>query len=194
MPDQNDKDQQTPGTAFSAGAQSVSPDKVVEDFHPPAATITHSGSSTGSTGSSLRKKAIITIAGALILVGGISTGVLLVGRGQKIPRSSAESTPEAITNQTVSLGTLTLYDTTWSKIDTTSGQNIGPGTTIRVAVGPVGGVATKARFIINDQIYPETTALVPGSNMFYYEFDIPQDLKSLNIKAQLYVEGVGWIN
>lgn len=195
MPNQDSSNRpRNPITAFSAGAQSVTPDTITEDFKPPGSVL-HTVTTANDPDNSVKKKAVITLAGAIVLIGGVSAGVALVGRDQDIRRSAQTTQAPQVEPSFFNFGRIVLYDTDWNELSPQALSGISAGDQIRVATSGStnGGEISKARFTINGELHPETNTLVPGTQMYYYEFRVPADTQEIVVSAELHVDGHGWI-
>ncbi len=141
------------------------------------------------------KKIIATIFGVLILIGGISAGVLLVQRNQEIRERAAIPTPPSSAR---CIG-VRAYDTNWNLLTQEDLSRLRPGDKVYFAVSgtATSGTFDKARFTINGVQRKEVTTRTPNSALeFYDEYIIPQGIPGTNnftVKGEIHHTELGWI-
>lgn len=88
-----------------------------------------------------------------------------------------------------------VFDTDWNRILPEDYDTLLPGDVIRFSVGgsTTDGNFTKARFVVNGETQPETTLFRPGTDEYYAEYIIPEDIDQLTVKGELFHSILGWI-
>ncbi|MGB6838774.1 MAG: hypothetical protein WBD86_02415 [Microgenomates group bacterium] len=84
------------------------------------------------------------------------------------------------------------FDTEWNRITNLSTLKAGDVVRFTVSGSASSGSFDKARFIINSATRPEVTVKRPGTEEFYDEYTIPEDVTSFTINAQVHHSTLGW--
>ena len=88
-----------------------------------------------------------------------------------------------------------VFDENWSRFLPEDYSKLVPGTKIRLTISGTtnDGSFDKARFIINGQSGPEVTTKRPGTNEFYYEYQISSSDTQLSVKGEVHHSSLGWL-
>ncbi|RJR28585.1 hypothetical protein C4564_05100, partial [Candidatus Microgenomates bacterium] len=89
---------------------------------------------------------------------------------------------------------LIVYDNNWEALSTEDLKLLVPGDTVKIAVSgtTTSGSFEAARFTINGELQEETIETRPGTEEFYQEYVIPEDVESFTFNAELKHSGAGW--
>jgi hypothetical protein len=205
---------------------------------PPGEAVVSGPSPKGLTGKS---RAVVTILGVLLLVGGIAAGVFLVQQQQEIREKAAvtecqddtdceigficidtqcvietplptgtalpgetplpTTSPEATASPTVTATTTPVpitaqckevkaFDTSWNQLTASDLAALEAGDTVRFTVYGTAssGNFDKGQFTINGTQRSEVTSKRPGTDEFYDEYTISDDMATFNVTAQIHHE------
>ncbi|KKQ26094.1 MAG: hypothetical protein US62_C0019G0021 [Candidatus Woesebacteria bacterium GW2011_GWA1_37_8] len=136
------------------------------------------------------RKVLATIFGVLLIVGGVAAGVLLVQRQQNISeRAQTNVQYDAQCSEVI------VYDQDWNRLSLADLNGITSGSVVRFAVvgASSSGNFDKARFTINGTKTPEVTDKKPGTEEFYYQYILPEGVRSYTVKAEIHHTIWGWI-
>lgn len=135
------------------------------------------------------KRYVLAILALLIIVGGVAAGIILVQRNQEIREKACGST-----SYVAECDRIRAYNTNWEPLTTDQLSSFKAGDVVRFTVSGTAsqGSISKARFIINGAVQPDTTAKKPGSNEFFSDYTIPADTYEFKVQAQLYHSAYGW--
>lgn len=138
------------------------------------------------------KKIIFTILGLVIIVGGIVGGMQLVQSRQEVEKKAYDNSSTGGVRAVC--GDIKVYDANWKLISKSELEKFEPEDMIRFSVEceASSGSFDKARFNINDLLTPEVITKRPESNEFYYEYTIPDDVKTFDVKAEVHHSELGW--
>lgn len=80
------------------------------------------------------------------------------------------------------------YDKDWKLLTSTELANLKPGDIIRFTVqgSSESGEFTKARFTINEEVRSETSSLKPETQELYDEYEVPEEVTTFVVNAQVY--------
>ena len=84
------------------------------------------------------------------------------------------------------------FDDEWNAITNLSSLVVGDVVRFTVAGTATSGSIDKARFTINESLGAEITAKRPGTDEFFVEYTIPEEVSSFTINAELHHATVGW--
>lgn len=110
------------------------------------------------------------------------------------PISSPTPTPTPPPNISAQCNDVKVYDMEWNLLTTQDLSDLSAGDTIRFAVSGTASQGTfdKAKFTVNSLSLGETSNLKPGSNEFYVEYEIPEEVASFTVNAQVHHSELGW--
>jgi len=93
-----------------------------------------------------------------------------------------------------SCGTVMAYDKNWNKLSIEELSQLSKGDIVRFAVTPTAntGVFKRARFSVNGETAVEVTDKRPGSEDFYFEYLIPDNVYNFNVRAEVLHSELGW--
>ncbi|QQS39008.1 hypothetical protein IPM62_00100 [Candidatus Woesebacteria bacterium] len=102
------------------------------------------------------------------------------------------TTPESKVSAQCNL--VSVYDSSWNKLSNAELTKLKAGVKVRFAVSGStnSGSIEKARFTVNGALKPETNVKKPGTEEFYYEYQIPEDTANFSVKAELFHSELGW--
>ncbi len=111
-----------------------------------------------------------------------------------IPNPTLTPTPTAVLQFIASCNGLFTYDTNWNLLTSEDLSEHIVGDIIRFATSATvnQGYVTKAKFVINNTQEYETTLKKPGTDLFYYDYTIPEGVTDFSVKAFLYHSTQGW--
>ncbi len=103
-------------------------------------------------------------------------------------------TPTNVPEFIASCNGLFTYDTDWNLLSSQDLSNLKVGDTIRFATSATvnQGYVSMAKFIINNVEQPETTLVRSGTELFYYDYIIPEAVTEFSVRATLYHSTQGW--
>lgn len=138
------------------------------------------------------KKIIATIFGLLLVIGGVGAGVVLVQRQQNV--SEKAQTIQRM-RYDAQCSEILVYDQNWNQLSITDLRDVAAGSVVRFTVSGISSTGSfdKARFTINGIQTPEVTDKKPGTEEFYYEYTLPEDVTNYTIDAQVHHSVFGWI-
>lgn len=86
------------------------------------------------------------------------------------------------------------YDAGWNRLNNTDLSSLSAGDIINFTVGGTtsSGSIDMARFTINGDLLPDTTAIRPGTNDYYVEYTIPENVTTFTISSELHHSNLGW--
>jgi len=136
------------------------------------------------------KKILATIFGVLLIVGGVAAGVLLTQRQQNISERA-----QTATQYDAQCLEVVVYDTNWNPLSLNDLGSLTAGTTVRFAVSGISSSGTfdKARFTVNENPTQEVTDKKPGTDEFYYEYTLPENVTVFTVKGEVHHTIWGWI-
>src|SRR3972149_6211544 len=87
------------------------------------------------------------------------------------------------------------YDANWNVLSSDDLKNLSPGNTVRFAVAgeATSGSFDKARFSLNNSSLGETSNKKPGTQEFYVEYEIPENVTDFQVKGEVHHSELGWI-
>ncbi|MCX7928679.1 MAG: hypothetical protein N2558_03255 [Patescibacteria group bacterium] len=105
----------------------------------------------------------------------------------------AETTPSITIS--ASCNNVIAYDKNWQQLNNQQLSQLKAGDIVRFTIGgtTTSGSFDKARFIINGVQKPETTSLRPNTSEFYYEYIIPSETTTFEVKAEIHHSQLGWL-
>ena len=88
-----------------------------------------------------------------------------------------------------------VYDASWNALSSDDLKNLSPGDTVRFAVAgeATSGSFDKARFSLNNSSLGETSNKKPGTQEFYVEYEIPENITNFSVKGEVHHSELGWI-
>ncbi len=109
------------------------------------------------------------------------------------PPSSITPTPTA-TPTAPYCAVINTYSEDWTLLSTTDRASLTAGTAINfcVAGAAPSGTFDMARFTINGNLQPDTTALRPESTDICQSFTIPENTETFTVSAQIHHSTLGW--
>lgn len=116
------------------------------------------------------------------------------------PRTSPTSSPSATASASpvaglrASCSLIKAYDKDWNELSAKDLEKLKEGQLVRFAVSgsATSGTFDKAKFVINDEEAPEVSSKTPSNDEYYFEYKVPNKLKSLKVNAQLHHSELGW--
>jgi len=93
-----------------------------------------------------------------------------------------------------SCGAVIAYDENWNKLTIEELSQLSKGDIVRFAVTPTAntGVFKRARFSVNGETAVEVTDKRPGSEDFYFEYLIPDNVYNFIVRAEVLHSELGW--
>ncbi|OGM31103.1 hypothetical protein A2803_05370 [Candidatus Woesebacteria bacterium RIFCSPHIGHO2_01_FULL_44_21] len=111
--------------------------------------------------------------------------------GTKDCRDSGQS---EVSEPSVSCSAVVAYDEDWSQLSAAQLSALSKSDIVRFAVSgtATSGTFDRARFSINGGPSTEVTDKRPGSEEFYYEYEIPTGTTNFAVSAEIFHNSVGW--
>lgn len=99
-----------------------------------------------------------------------------------------------VSEPSASCGAVVAYDENWSPLTASELSALSEGDIVRFTVTGTAssGAFERARFTVNGGTAVEVTDKKPGSEEFYYEYEIPEDTDSFTVNAQVFHNSLGW--
>lgn len=111
------------------------------------------------------------------------------------PTGTITITPtEPPTQPTAECSEVKAYNTSWVQLTQEQLDNLNPGNKVRFTVSgsTSEGSFDKARFTINGSQKDPVSTKKPGTEEFYYEYEIPSGVTSFTVDAQVHHSSLGW--
>lgn len=103
-------------------------------------------------------------------------------------------TPGPVDQITAECSEVKAYNASWKPLTTEELNDLPSGSKIRFTVygESSSGTLDKARFSVNSVSIGETTLKRPGTDEFYIEYTLPENLTNFTVNAQIYHSELGW--
>jgi hypothetical protein len=99
------------------------------------------------------------------------------------------------TQTTAQCSEVKVYNTSWQLLNSSDLAKLEAGDVIRITVSGTAsaGSFSKARFVINGVTTSETTNKKTGSDEFYYQYTIPENVSNFSFNGEVFHSELGWI-
>lgn len=138
--------------------------------------------------------ALFAVLGTIFLTSSIACGVILVQKQQYFSLKALKNKKTIITNAYASCNKIRVYDKNWQLLSYNQLKLLETGEAVFLTIkcSATSGNFDMAIFTINGQPKEATTTKNKASDEFFLKYEIPQEVKTFKIEAQVHHSELGW--